>query len=87
MEHKEIIFRGVRSSNSRGNVMESKVIKVEGMSCEHCQATVEKGVRELQGVSEVSADIQKGETAVSFDPALVQEEAIKEKIRSLGYQA
>ncbi|MFQ5913226.1 MAG: heavy-metal-associated domain-containing protein [Nitrospinota bacterium] len=67
--------------------MESKVIKVEGMSCEHCQTTVEKGLKELQGVSSASANFQKGEARISFDPALVQEEGIKEKIRALGYQA
>ncbi len=67
--------------------MENKLIKVEGMSCEHCQATVEKGVGELPGVSSVAAPFEKGEAQVAFDPAVVQEEAIKEKIRSLGYQA
>lgn len=65
----------------------TQVIKVEGMSCAHCQATVEKGVKEIPGVSSVTAHPQKGEARISFDPSVVQVEAIKEKIRSLGYQA
>ncbi len=67
--------------------MESKVIEVEGMTCEHCKAVVEKGIKELQGVSSASANLQKGEARISFDPDLVQEDAIKEKIRALGYKA
>ncbi len=67
--------------------MENKIIKVEGMTCEHCQTTVEKGIKELQGVSSASANFQKGEARISFDPALVQEDAIKDKILALGYKA
>lgn len=67
--------------------METKVIKVEGMSCDHCKATVETGVKELEGVNRVLVDLASGEAHISFDANVVKEEDIVEKIRSLGYQA
>ena len=67
--------------------METKVIKVEGMTCTHCQATVEEGLKGLAGVSSASANFQSGEARVAFDPEQIQEEAIREKVRALGYQA
>jgi copper ion binding protein len=67
--------------------METKAIKVAGMSCEHCKAAVEKGVNEMEGVDRVLVDLSKGEALISFDASVIQEEVIKEGIRSLGYQA
>lgn len=39
-------------------------IKVGGMMCEHCSATVKRTLEELPGIKSVSVDLKKGEVTV-----------------------
>ena len=39
-------------------------IKVGGMMCEHCSATVKRTLEELPGVKSVSVDLKKGEVSI-----------------------
>ena len=58
--------------------------RVEGMTCDHCKATVENGLKELQGVSEVLADRSSGQ--VSIQAESVSESQIRETVEKLGYR-
>jgi uncharacterized membrane protein YraQ (UPF0718 family)/copper chaperone CopZ len=58
--------------------------RVEGMTCDHCKATVEKGLMDLQGVSEVLADRNVGQVRIQAES--VSDERIKETIEKLGYR-
>jgi uncharacterized protein len=61
-----------------------KKIAVSGMTCNHCKATVENGVKALPGVTGAEANIQTGVLSIeASDPDL---EKIREKIESLGYR-
>lgn len=57
--------------------------RVEGMTCDHCKATVERGLMDLQGVSEVLADRNVGQVRIQAES--VSEERIRETIEKLGY--
>lgn len=57
--------------------------KVEGMTCDHCKATVEKGLADLQGVSQVMADRNMGQVLIEAES--VSDDQIKETIEKLGY--
>lgn len=57
--------------------------RVEGMTCDHCKAKVENGLKELQGVSEVLADRTTG--VVSVQAETNNEEDIRKAVGSLGY--
>lgn len=57
--------------------------RVEGMTCNHCKANVENGVRELDDTGEVFADPATNELRVSATG--LSEEKIREKVESLGY--
>lgn len=35
-------------------------LKVEGMSCQHCKASVEKALKEVPGVSDVDVSLEDG---------------------------
>ena len=39
-------------------------IRINGMSCSHCQARVEKGLSELDGVTSVRVDLPTGTATV-----------------------
>ncbi|MEL4304621.1 copper ion binding protein [Methanococcoides sp. LMO-2] len=67
--------------------MTDTTIKVEGMSCGHCQMAVTKAISGLEGVSSVDVDLEKGEAAVSYDPQSTDIEAIKKAVNDAGYKA
>jgi len=62
------------------------LLNVEGMSCGHCQAAVEKAVQGLAGVSEVKVDLAGKKVEVEYEPGKVTEEEIKNAIEDQGYE-
>ena len=65
---------------------EEVVVGIEGMSCMHCVGKVEKSLQGLEGVLSVSVDLEKKQATVSYDPAKVNVDGIREKIVESGYQ-
>lgn len=63
--------------------MDEQIYMVEGMTCNHCKATVEKGIREIDSSAEVFAD--PGSDELRIGKAGLSEEKIRQKIESLGY--
>jgi len=60
---------------------------VKGMTCAACSAHVEKSVRKLEGVSEVTVSLLTNSMEVRFDPAAVTPDAICKAVASGGYSA
>lgn len=56
---------------------------VEGMTCDHCKATVENGLMDLEGVSEVLAD--RNNNKVRIQSESLTDDQIRETIEKLGY--
>lgn len=61
-------------------------MKVEGMTCDHCEMSIQKGVSELPGIESVVANFEDSTTMVRFNPSLTSEDKIKEAIEKRGYQ-
>ena len=68
-----------------GIKMEKQIIKVEGMSCSHCENAVKKAVGALPGVSTVTVDLAGKTATVEFDAAKVRLQEIKNAIEEQGY--
>jgi copper chaperone CopZ len=66
--------------------MKFKVVKIEGMSCKHCAATVEKALRAVMGVDSVSVELEKNEAVVETNGG-VSDEAIIKAVADAGYRA
>jgi copper ion binding protein len=62
--------------------MEPIHIQIDGMSCSHCVARVEKAVRRVEGVTHV--DVEIGSVEVEGDPGL-RREALESAIRDVGF--
>ncbi len=58
-------------------------IKVEGMTCNHCKMNVEKGIQNIEGVKEVTVNINNGEVLIEGNN--VNLERVQEEVNSLGY--
>ncbi|MCA1688461.1 MAG: cadmium-translocating P-type ATPase [Actinobacteria bacterium] len=63
---------------------ERTVIRVEGMDCASCAATVEKRVGQLPGVSRAVVNFAAGRLDAEHDPGLALEE-IEKAVRDAGY--
>lgn len=59
-------------------------ISVEGMTCNHCRSTVENNISAIEGVKEVTADLQTGE--VRIGGIGVNIEKVAARVKELGYQ-
>ncbi|AFZ61160.1 cadmium-translocating P-type ATPase [Anabaena cylindrica FACHB-243] len=59
--------------------------KIGGMDCGSCAKTVEVGLQQIVGVLQVSVSFATEKMQVSYDPQQVDEEAIYNRVRSLGY--
>jgi copper ion binding protein len=60
--------------------------KVEGMTCDDCEMSIEKGVKELKGIKLVEADHEDSTAHVAFDPSLTDREEIAKAIEKRGYK-
>jgi len=58
---------------------------VEGMSCDHCEQSIQKSVQELPGIQQVEANHEDSTTRVVFDSSKTDAKAIAEVIEGRGY--
>jgi copper ion binding protein len=65
--------------------MEQLTLKIDGMSCGHCVARVEKALKKLDGVSVNRVEI--GAADLVYDPAKTPFARIREAIDDAGYTA
>jgi len=65
--------------------MERTVLKVEGMSCSHCENAVKKSVGALNGVSAVEVDLKGKTITVEYESSKVTLDRIKSEIEDQGY--
>ncbi len=67
--------------------MESIVLKVSGMSCGGCVASVTKVLTALPGVAKAEVILQPGEAKVEFDPTQVSRAQLVAAIEDAGFEA
>jgi copper chaperone len=65
--------------------MERLSFEIEGMSCGHCVARVEKTLSRLEGVQALKVDI--GSVEVLYDPDRTPFQKIAQALDDAGYQA
>jgi copper ion binding protein len=65
--------------------MQHLTLKIDGMSCGHCVAHVEKALSKLDGVSVGKVEI--GAAEIDYDPARTPFARIREAIDDAGYTA
>jgi hypothetical protein len=76
-----------KSKNETTNIipaMDIKTINVQGMTCNHCKANVENGIRGIKGIKDVNIDLQQGKVTISADN--INLELVKSIVEGLGYK-
>ena len=59
-------------------------ISVGGMTCNHCKATVEKNISAIEGVDEVTVDLNSGNVKVGGEN--IDLDRIGMRVKELGYE-
>jgi Cu+-exporting ATPase len=62
-----------------------KIIAINGMSCEHCKATVEKALNAINGV-EASVNLKKNIAVVDLKTE-IDDQTLKNAVNEAGYEA
>ena len=62
-------------------------IEVEGMTCGHCTARVEKALKSCSGVTKVKINLNKKNAVVWYGPSKTDTNEFVKKIEEAGYKA
>jgi Zn2+/Cd2+-exporting ATPase len=65
--------------------LKTHALQVTGMDCGSCAKTIEVGLQQLQGITEVSVSFATGYVKVSYNPEVVSVAEIGDRITALGY--
>jgi len=60
-------------------------LPITGMTCANCVSVVEKGLSKLQGVDHVDVNLALERATVTYDPTLLDENALIERVEQTGY--
>lgn len=70
-----------------GVLHEKMELDVFGMTCAACSTRIEKVLNKQEGVSQATVNLATESAAIEFNPSLLDETAIIERIKKLGYDA
>ena len=71
------------TNNDKGESTMTTTISIEGMMCAHCQAHVEKALKEVAGVTEVTVSLENKNAVVTGDASV---EALKQAVVDACYE-
>lgn len=71
------------TNNDKGESTMTTTISIEGMMCAHCQAHVEKALKEVAGVTEVTVSLEDKNAVVTGDASV---ETLKQAVVDAGYE-
>lgn len=66
--------------------MEKLTLKIEGMTCGHCEARVEKALAEVDGVTNAKVSLEEGTATVEFEAGQVTEDTLIDAVEEAGYE-
>ena len=67
--------------------MKTSEIKIKGMSCNHCVASIQKALSALEGVKSVDVSLENEMATVEYYEAKTEESIFKNVIDDIGFEA
>ena len=68
-------------------VMQKVKMPVDGMVCNACQSNVKKTIKSIEGVSDVTVNLEQKFALFTFNPQKVKVEQIQKAVNEKGYTA
>ena len=78
----EILRYIPKKSKIMENTNDKQTFHIEGMTCNHCVANVDKHLKNLEGVQDVAVDLQKNQATIIGNVSI---EKVQETVDGLGY--
>ena len=66
---------------------EKAKLRVSGMTCASCVASIENAVKKLPGIKEISVNLMTETAVVEYDPNSVNVDEVAKQIEEIGYDA
>ncbi len=66
--------------------MATTILKIQGMTCNHCVMRVTKALKGTAGVQDAQIDLQKGQAVVTYDEATVSLDKLSFAVVEAGYK-
>jgi copper ion binding protein len=85
IEQRKITDSAVETESIKEREMMANVLKVKGMSCQHCVMSITKALGQLDGVKNVNVDLQKGEVRFENTKGVASVQ-IEKAITDAGYE-
>lgn len=60
-------------------------LQVEGMTCAACSSMVERGLKKIEGVSDIHVNLATGKATIAFNPDDADELTFIDAIKNMGY--
>lgn len=61
------------------------ILKIKGMSCGHCVASVSKALSEIDGITDVQVNLERGEASYR-ETKPVAADIVKEAVSRIGFE-
>lgn len=85
-EHKPGAEAPAAQDAGREAEINERTFRVEGMTCDHCEMSIAKGVGELNGVMLIEANHEDSTAHVAWDASKTGEKEIIAAIEKRGYK-
>jgi len=72
--------------NAQTAKSKSLTLTVSGMKCENCVAKVDKALRGVEGVKDVTVDLKKQSAIVTFASTAVKPEVLYKAVKDVGFE-
>lgn len=82
-QHNELDNTIKSINNDKGESIMTTTISIEGMMCGHCQARVEKALKEVAGVTEVTVSLENKNAVVTGEASA---DVLKQAVVDAGYE-
>lgn len=67
--------------------MARTILKVQGMTCEHCVRAVTQALESKEGVAQAEVDLETGRARVDYDDGRVSPRELAHAVAEEGYEA
>ncbi len=76
----------VETPDQVADVFETRVLGIEGMTCDNCVRTLTKALQKIEGVKDVRVERESARASITFDKTKTDMPAIHEAILRSGYK-
>ena len=66
--------------------METMTLKIDGMTCQGCVASVTRVLKSVNGVSDAQVSLESNEARIAYDSSKASVAMLKQAIEDAGYE-